>query len=594
MRTPRPGSLERFSGGTSVQAWLAPALAVSVVLIASCVPPEPTPRHGAYEDVRRVVALLDDVAAEYPRAVAGGRVTDAPRLRVVETMLHDAALFAHRFAPDDQRALHDLAELAKTRREPEQFRERARAQRRQLVASYRLVLAPPAPPDRARAQALWDWLCAGCHGIVGMGDGPQGLDLSPEPKDFHEAAFMAELAPSRAFNQIADGVRGTAMPQWGLFSASERWGLAFLVFAFRHEPAAVARGRVLVATRGIPSSMSAVADRTDGQLLEAAKRRGLTDREAADVLAYLRAEAPFAWTTGPLVAVRGALAELAVSYRARGTQPAALLASARDLLAPSFVAIRAARPATAARIEQTLVELARSIDGGALEDVVDRHVVKLGPLLDQAEAVMREPTPWSGALRLAAEWLLAASIALGCWFRVLRPSAASASATLGTLAVAAVGACTIATGATAIVQLVAIATLLFTCVLAFRRASLVRVLILALLVGSVAGPLLVGVQGMPARALVVAVVAVGVVLGYAVHAVPRVATAATAVAFVIAGASIAARAVEAISGAGTLRIPRIEALGILPSIAALATAGVVALALSGIAGRAARGASGQP
>jgi hypothetical protein len=418
-----------------------------------------------------------------------------------------------------------------------------------------------------------------------MGDGPQGLDLSPEPKDFHEAAFMAELAPSRAFSQIADGVRGTAMPQWGLFSKSERWGLAFLVFAFRHEPAAVARGRVLVATHAIPSSMTAVADRTDGQLLAALKGRGLTELQATDVLAYLRAEAPFAWTNGPLVAVRRTLGEVAVSYPARGTRPAELLASARELLAPSLVAIRAGRPVTAVRLEQRLVELSRSIDGAVLDELLERQVVELGPLLDDAEAVLREPTPWSGALRLAAEWLLAACIALGASLRVRRPTRATAAGVVGVLALAGVGACCAATRLTAMVQLLAIAVLIVTCAIASWRASRIPVLIMALLVGSVAGPLLVGVHGVPARVIVAGVVAAGVLLGYALHAAPRVAAAATALAYAIAGASIAARAVETIDGAGMLRMPRIDALGLLPSFTAVAAASVVALALAALAGK---------
>jgi hypothetical protein len=105
---------------------------------------------------------------------------------------------------------------------------------------------------------------------------------------------MEGFSPARAFHRISEGVNGTAMNAWAELERADRWGLAFHVSGLRHDPAAVARGAERVA-RGvaIDRSLAHLAGSTDGELLAELRASGLDAPSAADVLAYLRAEAPW-------------------------------------------------------------------------------------------------------------------------------------------------------------------------------------------------------------------------------------------------------------------------------------------------------------
>jgi cytochrome c2 len=61
-------------------------------------------------------------------------------------------------------------------------------------------------------QAVFNTYCAGCHGISGNGSGTVGHLLSPEPRDFTDAAWMAKQTENYLFSVITDGKPNTAMP----------------------------------------------------------------------------------------------------------------------------------------------------------------------------------------------------------------------------------------------------------------------------------------------------------------------------------------------------------------------------------------------
>ena len=75
--------------------------------------------------------------------------------------------------------------------------------------------------------------CVQCHGVAGDGRGPSGLFISPHPRDFRRGAFKFVTAsangkPRRSdlLRTIRDGVKGTAMPGFGLLPENERDALA--------------------------------------------------------------------------------------------------------------------------------------------------------------------------------------------------------------------------------------------------------------------------------------------------------------------------------------------------------------------------------
>lgn len=556
--------------------------AVAMLFAAACVAPEPAPRPGAYEDVRRVVAILDDVVGEYPHAVKGSAVIDATRLRVLDALLHEATVYGHRFPADEVAALHELERLVTSRAPPARVVPDATALRRRLLVDHQIVIAPAAPPDRARAVQQWGMLCAGCHGVTGFGDGPQGLQFDPEPKDFHSWELMSTLAPTRAFSWISDGVPGTAMPKWGLFSTSERWGLAFLTFGFRHDEAKIARGRAIFETLSMPHSLTALADLTDGDLLRELRSRGLDEARAADALAFLRTDSVFTQPIGRMAAVRTALAAVIAGFRARHYADArAALGTARAALAPALIAVRAQAPAVVARLETHLARLDGQLVATTLDEVVEREVVRLGVFLDQAEQALMTPRT-TGTLRLALEWVLAPVLALGLLLARRRARGAATSLAV-VVALSVVGAAlppglpTLGAAGAALLLLVAVAT-------PALRPRVVPSTLAAVLVGLPLGEVgralgtelgpIAALQGLLGVAALVVATAGAVLL--APRLPPRAERVVFAIVLAIAIAGCLGRAAWVLAptiASPILALWTIETIGMFPTVIALVAAG---------------------
>lgn len=99
-----------------------------------------------------------------------------------------------------------------------------------LLASGLLAGAPNAVPDLAGAEQLYQQQCAGCHGATGRGDGPAAhAAMEPTPTDFTDGERARARSLYGLFNTITLGVDGTAMLSFRHLSDAERWALAFYV-----------------------------------------------------------------------------------------------------------------------------------------------------------------------------------------------------------------------------------------------------------------------------------------------------------------------------------------------------------------------------
>src|SRR5262249_9155192 len=131
------------------------------------------------DDLRRLAAILDYVAADYGGAVKDGAVTDENEYKEQLAFMADAAALAARVPGAD---VAEVQRLVAAKADPAQVAQAARALRRSLLDSHHLVLAPGAPPSRERAATLFAQSCAPCHGAKGGGDGPSGKALKPPPR----------------------------------------------------------------------------------------------------------------------------------------------------------------------------------------------------------------------------------------------------------------------------------------------------------------------------------------------------------------------------------------------------------------------------
>lgn len=104
-----------------------------------------------------------------------------------------------------------------------------------LPAHYRNLTVPgellASEAARERGHALFLKHCAICHGVHGDGRGIRSEGLDPAPMDFTNPEFSKSVTPRQVFYWIQNGVPGTAMPAWKIFTDRETWELAAYVLS---------------------------------------------------------------------------------------------------------------------------------------------------------------------------------------------------------------------------------------------------------------------------------------------------------------------------------------------------------------------------
>jgi mono/diheme cytochrome c family protein len=77
-------------------------------------------------------------------------------------------------------------------------------------------------PITGPAEQLYLNHCAACHGVNGNGDGPTASQLSPSPRTFRNARWMAAQSDEQLSSVIIDGRKGTAMPPFGALLSAQQ------------------------------------------------------------------------------------------------------------------------------------------------------------------------------------------------------------------------------------------------------------------------------------------------------------------------------------------------------------------------------------
>lgn len=168
----------------------------------------------------------------------------------------------------------ELEQAIRARDPGSQVSARARTLAADVRSRFGVRALPRVAPDPARGQALYAQNCAACHGLGGGGDGTAAAGLDPPPSNLRDPARMRALSPFALFSTISFGIPGTAMaPFAGPLDEAARWDLAFFAASLHATPAERERGADLAAAEPARvaahvSSLQSLIERTPEELAE--------------------------------------------------------------------------------------------------------------------------------------------------------------------------------------------------------------------------------------------------------------------------------------------------------------------------------------
>jgi len=190
---------------------------------------------------QRAVGLLQYLSSDYPAAVASGNASELAEQRgLVEEAERTLGELGPAGAPFRERLRAVAARVAQGT-DAEGVARDCRTLVDALARAGGLRRSPRIAPDLVQGAHLYQQGCAVCHGKDGSGQTPTAMGLEPRPADLRSAERMDPYTPYRAFNVLALGVEGTAMPAYPTLSEDERWALSFYLMTLRqpactHQP----------------------------------------------------------------------------------------------------------------------------------------------------------------------------------------------------------------------------------------------------------------------------------------------------------------------------------------------------------------------
>ena len=109
------------------------------------------------------------------------------------------------------------------------------------------ALFPSEPSSPARGKAIFDVKCAPCHGIDGLGNGPQAGGLPVPVSAIGLRDIASQYNPAKWFTVITQGQIDRYMPPFTSLSDSERWDVLSYVYSLSNTNSQVEEGAALYA-----------------------------------------------------------------------------------------------------------------------------------------------------------------------------------------------------------------------------------------------------------------------------------------------------------------------------------------------------------
>ncbi|MEP7175103.1 MAG: cytochrome c/FTR1 family iron permease [Gemmatimonadales bacterium] len=348
---------------------------------------------------RRVAATAQLAAQEYRIGVVDGRVIAKAEVEEAALFLQEARRSAALLPPAAGAAatadIDVLIRLVAATAPADSLDAHVRTLADGLTRRLGVTLdeLPAQTPSLARGAEVYQTNCAGCHGAVGRGDGPQAAGLDPAPANLADGAALRDVSPLDYFRRIGIGTVGTAMPAFeGRLSAEDRWAAALYASILRMPPP---RGDV-------PPSLRAFATTgpmSDDQVLTAL---GVKDRSRPEALGRLAAVRVFqADHTGEATAqvfdqVRRQLDSAFALARTGDPAASGRAFDAYMTFEQVERGVRAKNPGLAAELEGAFASLRTRAAGGATTAELGALRRQLDAGLENAERTLGDqPSPFN-------------------------------------------------------------------------------------------------------------------------------------------------------------------------------------------------------
>lgn len=198
------------------------------------------------EQSRLLVHTLNYISHDYKFAVKDGKIISADEYNEEEEFSEAAVknfkLYSSQWSDSDSVAVGILIDrLANLIADHADFKEVAATAieaKNKVITASGLIITPAQFPNLESGKIIFKTECAKCHGADGFGNGPEGKDLEPKPRNFHDAERMRSISPFFAFNTIRLGVEGTGMKAHPTLEDEEVWDVAFYISTLRFQDVA--------------------------------------------------------------------------------------------------------------------------------------------------------------------------------------------------------------------------------------------------------------------------------------------------------------------------------------------------------------------
>ncbi|MGH7527967.1 MAG: FTR1 family protein [Gemmatimonadales bacterium] len=357
---------------------------------AAATPPQQPPSQDPVPVVRRVAATAQLAAQEYRLGVVDGRIIAQAEVDEARLFLGEARRSAALLPSDAGRpalaGLDSLLGLVARTASPDTIEARVRTLSADLSERLNVALdeLPAEAPSLTRGAGIYQANCAGCHGLVGRGDGAMAAGLDSPPANLTDWGALRDQSPLDYFRRITIGVIGTSMPAFeSRLPAEDRWSVALYSSLLRLPAAAgdVPRELQAFATTGKMSDVQLLetlgaAEGDPEGLARVARIRGFqadpSPSASSEVFDKVRAQVESTYAlarTGDPAAPTHALDAYMTFERVESS-------------------VRAKDPSLAAELEAAFADLRTYAGAGAASDELDAARYQLAAVLERAERAL--------------------------------------------------------------------------------------------------------------------------------------------------------------------------------------------------------------